>query len=265
MSTVLVRGTGDVGSAVATLLFRDGHTVVLHDAASPPHARRGMAFVDALYEGTAELDGLLAKRAPGIDALPWMLGCRRALPVTDAPLDAVVAEVRPDVVVDARMQKRRAPDVPPGLAPYTIGVGPNFRAGVDVDVAIETQWGDDLGAIVRRGPTRALAGDPQPIDGHARDRFVYAPADGTFRTTLLIGDAVAAGTEVGRLDDVPVFAPLSGCLRGLAHDGADVRTGAKIVEVDPRGDPGAVRGLGERPRRIAQGVLRAVNDRDARR
>jgi hypothetical protein len=33
-------------------------------------------------------------------------------------------EVRPDVVVDARMQKRRAPDVPPGLAPYTIGVAP---------------------------------------------------------------------------------------------------------------------------------------------
>ncbi|HEY8241923.1 MAG TPA: xanthine dehydrogenase [Casimicrobiaceae bacterium] len=265
MSTVLVRGTGDIGSAVASLLFRDGHTVVLHDAASPPHARRGMAFVDALYEGSAELDGLLAKRAPGVEALPWMLGCRRALPVTDAPLDRVVAEIRPDVVVDARMHKRQPPDRPRDLAPLVIGLGPSFDAGVDVDIAIETQWGDDLGAIVRRGPTRALAGDPQPIDGHTRDRFVYAPVDGRFRTELGIGDAVVAGAEIGRLGDTPVVAPLTGCLRGLAHDGADVRVGAKIVEVDPRGDVSAVRGLGERPRRIAQGVLRAVNDTDAQR
>ena len=36
------------------------------------------------------------------------------------------------------------------------------------------------------------------------------------------------------------------------------RGGTKIIEADPRGDFAAVFGLGERPRRIAEGVCRAV-------
>ena len=258
MSTVLVRGTGDVGSAVAAVLFREGHAVVVHDASAPSHARRGMAFVDALYDGTATLEDVLAKRAPGPESLPHMLGCRRAVPVTDAPLDDVLAEVRPDVVVDARMLKRATPAPVPRLAPLVIGLGPACEAGANVDVAIETQWGDALGAVVTRGRTRPLEGEPQPIAGIARERFVYAPEGGTFRTSLGIGDRVTAGREIGRVDDTPIVAPLDGCLRGIAHDGASVQRGAKIVEVDPRGDAHAARGIGERPRRIAEGVMRAL-------
>jgi xanthine dehydrogenase accessory factor len=264
MSTVLVRGTGDVGSAVATLLHREGHAVVVHDAPAPPHARRGMALCDALYRRTAELDGVLAKHARDPRALPRMLACRRAVPVTDAPLDDVLAAVHPDVVVDARMNKRSHAGAGPRLAPLVIGLGPGCDAGVDVDVAIETQWGDDLGAIVRRGPPRPLAGEPQPIAGYARERFVYAPVDGTFRTALSIGDAVVAGREIARVGDTAIVAPLTGCLRGIAHDGAAVPRGAKVVEVDPRGDPAAARGVGERPRRIAQGVLAAIDEARSR-
>jgi xanthine dehydrogenase accessory factor len=55
-----------------------------------------------------------------------------------------------------------------------------------------------------------------------------------------------------------VLAPLSGRVRGLVHDGAQVSKGAKLVEIDPRGEAAQVYGLGERPKRIAAGVLRAV-------
>ena len=44
-----------------------------------------------------------------------------------------------------------------GLAPLTIGLGPNFVAGETVDFAVETSWGDALGAVIKRGPTLALA------------------------------------------------------------------------------------------------------------
>ena len=47
-------------------------------------------------------------------------------------------------------------------------------------------------------------------------------------------------------------------IRGLTHSGVPVAVGTKIIEVDPRGDPAAVFGLGERPRRIAEGVCRAI-------
>ena len=44
---VVVRGTGDVGSAVAHALFGAGLAVALHDDPRPAATRRGMAFVMA--------------------------------------------------------------------------------------------------------------------------------------------------------------------------------------------------------------------------
>lgn len=259
MVRVLVRGSGDVGSAIAHALYRAGYTVVLHDTPKPSHSRRAMAFVDALYEGIAELDGVLAKRARTICDLVKMLRCGRAVPVADAPLEKVVAAVHPDVVVDARMRKREQPEPQRDLAPLVIGLGPNFAAGVNADAAIETQWGDELSAVLWSGRTHDLAGEPQEIAGHARDRYVYAPVGGLFRTSFNVGDVITAGQVVARIGDTAVYAPLSGCLRGITHDGAQVANGAKVLEVDPRGAPEAVRGVGERPRRIAEGVLKALN------
>ena len=263
MAVRVGRGTGDVGSAVASVLFRAGHRVVLHDVSTPSHTRRGMAFADALYQKTADLEGLLAKRARSLQDLPFMLRCRRAVAVIDAPLEKVVAEVQPQVLVDARMRKHDQPEAQRGLAPLTIGLGPNFEAGNHVDIAIETKWGDELGAVIREGSTRALAGEPQPIEGHARERYVYSPAAGTFTTRFNIGDAVEKGQKVARIGETPIYVPLSGCLRGIAHDGARVVKDAKIIEVDPRGDARAAHGLGERPRRIAEGVLKAVEENPA--
>jgi hypothetical protein len=36
--------------------------------------------------------------------------------------------------------------------------------------------------------------------------------------------------------------------------------GTKVTEVDPSGPAAEVRGIGERPRRIAEGVLMAIHD-----
>jgi xanthine dehydrogenase accessory factor len=88
-----------------------------------------MAFVDALYQGTAELEGLLAKRACSLQDLLFMLRCRSAVPVVDALLDSVVAEIQREVLVEARMRKHDQPKAQRGLAPLTIGLGPNFEAG----------------------------------------------------------------------------------------------------------------------------------------
>ncbi len=55
-----------------------------------------------------------------------------------------------------------------------------------------------------------------------------------------------------------ILAPLSGVLRGLTHDGASVAAGTKVLEVDPRGDPAGAFGVGERPARIAGGIIEAI-------
>ncbi|MBN8776396.1 MAG: hypothetical protein J0H13_06900, partial [Thiomonas arsenitoxydans] len=59
-------------------------------------------------------------------------------------------------------------------------------------------------------------------------------------------------------EPLPLPAPLRGVLRGLTRSDVPVRRKTKLVEVDPRGDPALCFGLGERPMRIAQGVLQTV-------
>jgi len=142
--------------------------------------------------------------------------------------------------------------------PFTIGLGPNFTVGETVHAAIETGWNEDLGKVLWNGATRPLEGEPQKIAGHARDRYVYAPAAGIFRTKLNVGDMVSAGQEVARIGDASLCANIDGMLRGLTHDGVPVLQKTKVIEVDPRGEKAKISGIGERPGRIAEGVLEAV-------
>ena len=254
---MLIRGSGDVGSAVAHLLLGSGHAVAVHDVALPAAPRRGMAFTDAIFAGACELDGVRARRVE-TDELAAALGGDEVLVNVTEEIDDVLAAIAPDVLVDARMRKRAQPEFQRGLAPLTIGLGPNFVAGETTDLAIETQWGDALGTVVTEGPTMPLGGEPRAFEGHARDRFVYAPVGGVLRTDKAIAQRVAAGEVVATIDGEPLHAPLDGILRGLVHDGVPVAEGAKVIEVDPRGDLSKVYGIGPRPRRIAEGVLEAI-------
>jgi len=156
------------------------------------------------------------------------------------------------------MRKRAVPERQRGMAPLTIGLGPNFIAGETVDLAIETIWGDRLGAIVETGPTLPLDGEPRAIGGVGRARFVYAPAGGRFETSARIGDRVEESAVIATVGGVALHAPIEGVIRGLTRTGVKVDIRTKVIEIDPRGDPAAAFGLGERPRRIAEGVLKAL-------
>lgn len=255
--SILIRGAGDVGSAVALALFRAGMAVALHDGPAPTTHRRGMAFTDAVFDGVATLEGVSARRATGPEDLRRLLMDGEDVAVTTDPFDAVLASVRWDVLVDARMRKRAVPECQRGLVPLTVGLGPNFVAGDNVDVAIETSW-DRLGEIVRSGPTLALAGEPRAIDGVGRERLVYAPVAGRFRTVRLIGELVEAGEVVAEIGETRLVASLAGMLRGLTRDGVAVEKGTKVIDVDPRGRAAVVTGVAERPRRIAEAVCTVI-------
>jgi xanthine dehydrogenase accessory factor len=69
---------------------------------------------------------------------------------------------------------------------------------------------------------------------------------------------VRAGAELARIGDLVLRAPLAGRLRGLTHTGVTVEHGTKVIEIDPRGEDADIFGIGERPRRIAEGVLAAL-------
>lgn len=258
---ILVKGAGDVGSAVAHALHRAGYPVVLVEGAEPSTARRGMSFAEAVFGGRAELESVAAVRVDAPDGARQVLEEGRAIPLYVGDPDDVRDALGPAVMVDARMRKRERPEVQISEAPLTIGLGPGFRAGETTHLAVETSWGPSLGAVLESGGTEAYTGQPREVLGHGRERYGYAPRAGVWRTTLEIGDGVRAGQALGRIDDAELRAVIDGVVRGITRDGVRVSAGAKVADVDPRGERAEVSGIAERPRRIAEGVLAAVRER----
>jgi xanthine dehydrogenase accessory factor len=256
---ILVRGSNDVGSAVAHALFKANYGVVIHDVAQPSATRRKMAFCDAIFDGGTALFGVSAQLVKDASELSARLTAHDHVAVITQDISQVLAAFQPEVLVDARMRKQDQPEIQMTLALFTVGLGPNFIAGETVHAAVETGWNEALGKVIWHGATRPLEGEPQTIAGHARDRFVYAPTAGTFRTIHQIGDIVSAKQEIAYLDEIPLCAPISGILRGLTHDGVPVAKKTKVIEVDPRGKQATISGIAERPSRIAAGVLQAIS------
>ena len=260
---ILIRGSNDVASAVAHRLFSAGYGVVIHDLPQPSATRRKMCFTDAIFDGHSELDGVQAKLMKRLYLLRGELVAHQVTPIVVKDFHELMNTLHPQILVDARMRKHIQPEYQRGLAEFTIGLGPNFIAGETVDVAIETNWGDSLGQVIEHGATNALQGEPREIDGHARDRYVYAPVSGTFRTSLQIGDHVSQGQEVAWIDSTSLLAPIAGVLRGLTHDNVPVTAKTKVVEVDPRTQDAQISGIGGRPARIAEGVFTAIQNWEA--
>lgn len=255
-NSVLVVGCGDVGSAVAHRLHQLGVRVVLHDRPAPAHIRRGMSFTDALFHGSASLEGVVAQHADTVEDATELLVASGCIPVCTVDLQSLVNGLQPVAIIDAQMRKRVLPENRPAFAGEVIGVGPGFTVGANCTVAIESAWGVDLGKVVRDGAPSALAGEPRLLDGVGRQRFVYAPSPGTWSTRRSIGDQVRVDEVIGVLDG-RIRAPIAGTLRDLTHDGVTVDEHQKLIEVDPRAKAN-VFGLGERPMAIARGVSKVL-------
>lgn len=259
---ILIRGSNDVASAVAHRLFRAGYGVVMQDDPKPAVTRRKMAFAEAIFDGEAILEGVVARRVEKMNLRILML-TPTFIPVMTGEIYRLAEKLRPQVLVDARMRKHKKPFRQVQLAPLIIGLGPNFTAGKNAHIAIETAHGEHLGQIIHSGPTMPLAGEPVSLEGHARDRYVYAPLPGKFSTRYQVGDKVISGQTIAFINDVPLHAPISGVLRGITHDDVPVGQNTKVIEVDPRGEQSQISGIGDRPARIAESVLAAIQGWEA--
>ena len=258
-SPIVVLGTNDVASAVAHALFIAGWSVVMARDSRIPVLRRCMAFDDALEDGGAELHGVRARGADSMLAVVQLLQGGDVVPVTDIPPDDLLCLGLVRGVVDARLRHHEQPANLRAVAGFSVGLGPGFIAGDNVHLAIETDPDRPTG-IVRDGPTLAAHGRSDPIAGVGCERFGRARWSGTWLTPHAIGDAVAAGAVLGSCAGTRLRAPLAGRLRGLVRDGAAVPAGAKLVEVDPRGDAGQWTGISPRAASIAEVTLRAVRE-----
>lgn len=234
---IIVRGAGDISTGTIHRLLRAGYPVLALETDHPSAIRRRVAFSEAVYDGTAEVEGVTAVRIGDALEAEAVLEEGR-LPLLIDPAGKSIALFRPNVVVDAILAKKNL-GTTLDMAPLTIALGPGFEAGGDVRFVIETMRGHDLGRIIARGSAAPNTGVPGVIGGYGAERVIHAPAEGIFCMRREIGSCVQADEEIGTVrtqdgEEVPVCTQIAGVLRGIIRDGYPVVKGFKLADVDPR-------------------------------
>ena len=251
---VVVRGGGDLGSGVIWRLRRAGFPVVVLELERPLTIRRTVAFSSAVLDGRVEIDGIegILVESPG-DAVEATR--RGVVPVLIS--EAVPAFPVPvSVLIDARIAKK-ALDTRIGQAPFVVGLGPGFVAGVHCDAVVETKRGHHLGRVIWDGSAAPDTGVPGELGGAAAERVIHAGAAGQLTWQVGFGEMVEAGQRLGSIGDMPVTTRIGGIVRGLIAPG-EVTMGLKIADVDPRPDPDMIEHISDKALAVGGGALEAV-------
>lgn len=252
----IIRGAGDIATAIALRLWRSGISVVMTEIEQPLTVRRTVAFSEAVRLGQVQVEGVAAIRVKDVGQAREVLERKHAIPVLVDP-ECRCIELKPDVIVDAILAKRNL-GTSMDMAPVVVGVGPGFTAGEDCHAVVETMRGHTLGRAYYQGSALPNTAVPGLVGGFAGERVLRAPADGLFRGVCSIGDHVEEGQVVAYAGDAPVVAMLTGVLRGLIADGVRVSEGLKCGDVDPRGEARYCQLVSDKGFSVAGGVLEAI-------
>ncbi|WP_306771654.1 selenium-dependent molybdenum cofactor biosynthesis protein YqeB [Agathobacter rectalis] len=295
---IICRGAGDLATGIIHRLHRAGHRVIALETDYPAAIRRQVSFCEAVYDGSAAVEGVTARLVPaladaesdtetysGINDTPaahivsekWDSSAIEAvLEAGEVPLlidqkGESIALLKPDVVVDAIIAKKNL-GTTIDMAPLVIGVGPGYTAGQDVHLVIESMRGHNLARIITDGMAQPNTGVPGNIAGFTSERVIHAPAAGYIHDVRKIGDIVQKGDEIARIypdkesydnalsEYVPVNATITGIIRGLIREGYYFRKGFKIADIDPReSEITNCFTISDKARSIAGSVLEAVS------
>jgi xanthine dehydrogenase accessory factor len=258
---VLIRGAGEMASAVGVILQRVGFSVILTELPIPHAIRRTVCFSDAMLCETAEVEGIKAVKADVANYLEFLRN--GAIPVLTDSIE-IIKNIKPEFLIDARMLKKSVNDRRL-LAQFSVGLGPGFTVGENCDAVIETMRGHDLGRVIWHGSASPDTGVPGKIGGEGAMRVVYSPevrninqsAQKLQQIKWLVdfGDIVKQNQVLGKLGEIEIKSQISGIVRGLISPTVNVAKGMKIADVDPRGIEVDYTTISDKARCVSRGVL----------
>jgi xanthine dehydrogenase accessory factor len=263
---ILVRGGGDLASGVILRLKKSGWNVLVTELKEPMAVRRSVAFSQAIYNGSIEIESMRGLYVRSIEEAEDQLG-PETVPVMIDPDCNCRFSFRPDVLVDARMMKQ-PPEIGIPMAsgksgeermvPLVIGLGPGFITGLHCHAVIETKRGPFLGRVIWNGGAEPDNGIPDGIGGFQSERVLRAPISGSFKARTTIGAVLEKGQIIAEIGDTTLFSPFDGLLRGLIQDGFQVSQGMKVGDIDPRQDARLVQLVSDKALSVGGGVLECI-------
>jgi xanthine dehydrogenase accessory factor len=253
---VLIRGGGDLASGVALRLWRTGFKILVTELQAPLVVRRQASFAQAVFDGNTRVEEVQAQlTTTAIESLEVMKRGKVAVMV-DAKA-AAREEIYPYAIVDGRMTKK-TPDLGVEAAPLVVGLGPGFIAGVNCHAVVETNRGPFLGRVYWQGSAEADSGIPETVRGFTVERVLYSPMSGLLHAKAEIGDILEPDAPIAEISGELVIAKFRGVLRGLIHEGLQVKQGMKIGDLDPRCDVRLCNLASDKALAIGGGVLEAL-------
>lgn len=255
MDMIILRGGGDIATGIAHRLYQSGFHVVISEIEKPTAIRRRVSFCEAIYSGEIEVEGVKAVLSTKGEVLENLkLG---VLPVVIDENCSLAYDLKPLAVIDSILAKKNL-GTKKDMAPITVGVGPGFSAGGDVDLVVETNRGHHLGKVIDKGKAMDNTGIPGTIQGYTAERVVRASAEGQVKNIKKIGDIVKADDILCTTGGVEVRANIDGVIRGLIKDGLEVEKGMKIGDIDPRAIVEYTYTISDKARAVGGGVLEAI-------
>lgn len=251
---VLVRGGGDLASGVIYRLHKAGFPLIITELPVPLLVRRAVCYGEAAITESITIEGITAKR---FEVIPSSIEPDGIIPLICDPTKHTIEQLKPVVVVDARLEKRN-PDTAIHDAPLVIALGPGYTAGDDCHAVIETNRGHFLGRVIWQGQAEADTGEPGIVQGRTHSRVLRAPADGCVIAHKEIGELVSKDDTIATINDVPIIAAFDGVLRGLVNPQLYVTVGTKIGDLDPRAKRENCFTISEKSLAIGGGVLEAI-------
>lgn len=254
---VIVRGGGDIATGTIYKLRKCGFRVLVLEVENPSAIRRNVAFCEAVYEGSKQVEDMRCVLGHSLLECEKIMDEGHVAMLVD-PMGECISSVKPITLVDAILAKKNL-GTKKDMAKLTIALGPGFEAGKDVDVVIETMRGHSLGRLIYEGCAIKNTGIPGNIAGYSKERVIHSPCAGICHNVKKITDIVEKGEIIAYVDDTPVYASMSGLLRGLIRDGYPVTCGFKMADIDPRKDEyNNCFTISDKARCIAGGVVEAI-------
>lgn len=234
---IVIRGAGDIASALIHRLNICGFKVVALEIKKPLAIRRNVSFSEAVYENEFEIDNVKCKLCECIDDIYSTLKEGNVALVVDE-LGEYINKLKPRVVIDAILAKKNIGTYK-YMADLTIALGPGFCAGKDVDVVIETMRGHNLGRVITNGYALKNTGIPGSINGISKERVVYSDKNGIITNLVEIGSIVQKNQIIAYIEDEckikhEVKASINGVLRGIIRNKSNIISKLKILDIDPR-------------------------------
>lgn len=253
---VVIRGGGDIATGIAYRLARAGFPVIILETNQPTMVRRTVSFAQAIYDEEINIEGIIAKKVDHPQQALKIIENKNISLLVD-PKGQYISKLHPMILIDAILAKKNI-GTTINMAPVVIGVGPGFYAGKDVHAVVETMRGHFLGKVILKGQAISNTGTPGDIGGYTTQRVLRAPKAGTFQSIKNIGDIVEKNDIVAQIDHHPIYASISGVLRGLLQDGLKVTPGFKIGDIDPRAEVKHCYSISDKARSVGGGVLEAI-------